>query len=40
MLPVGLSNRHIHVSQADLDVLFGAGYELKKFKDLSQPRKG
>jgi putative phosphotransacetylase len=37
MLPVGLSNRHIHVSQADLDVLFGQGYELKKFKDLSQP---
>jgi putative phosphotransacetylase len=37
MLPVGLSNRHIHVSQADLDVLFGKGYELKKFKDLSQP---
>lgn len=36
-LPVGLSNRHIHVSQKDLDILFGAGYELRKFKDLSQP---
>ena len=36
-LPVGLSNKHIHVSQKDLDVLFGEGYELTKFKDLSQP---
>lgn len=36
-LPVGLSNKHIHVSQNDLDILFGEGYELTKFKDLSQP---
>lgn len=36
-LPVGLSNKHIHVSQQDLDILFGEGYELTKFKDLSQP---
>lgn len=36
-LPVGLSNKHIHVSQKDLDTLFGEGYELTKFKDLSQP---
>ncbi|AFM40587.1 propanediol utilization protein [Desulfosporosinus acidiphilus SJ4] len=36
-IPVGISNRHIHLSQADLDVLFGAGYQLTKTKDLSQP---
>lgn len=35
--PVGLSNKHIHLSQKDIDVLFGSGYELKQFKDLSQP---
>lgn len=36
-VPVGLSNRHIHLSQKDVDVLFGEGYELTKFKDLAQP---
>lgn len=36
-IPVGISNRHIHLSQADLDTLFGAGYQLTKIKDLSQP---
>jgi putative phosphotransacetylase len=36
-LPIALSNRHIHLSQKDLDILFGEGYELTKFKDLSQP---
>ena len=34
---VETSARHVHVSRADLDVLFGEGYELTHKKDLSQP---
>ena len=36
-LPIALSNKHIHLSQADVDALFGQGYELTHKKDLSQP---
>jgi len=36
-IPVGISNRHLHLSQADLNNLFGEGYQLTKLKDLSQP---
>ncbi len=36
-VPIGLSNKHIHLSEGDLQVLFGQGYELKTLKDLSQP---
>lgn len=36
-VPVGISNRHIHLSQIDLDQLFGAGYQLTPMKELSQP---
>lgn len=35
-VPVGISNRHIHLSQEHLQVLFGKGYELTPLKDLSQ----
>ncbi len=34
---VETSARHVHVSEEDLAVLFGEGYELTKKKDLSQP---
>ena len=34
---VETSARHVHVSQADLEVLFGKGYTLTNKKDLSQP---
>ncbi|MBF0407481.1 MAG: phosphate propanoyltransferase [Candidatus Riflebacteria bacterium] len=37
MVSVGISNRHLHVSQADLETLFGKGYQMKNMKNLSQP---
>lgn len=36
-VPVGISNRHIHLSAEHVEVLFGKGYELTPCKDLSQP---
>ncbi len=36
-IPIEVSARHIHISQEDLEKLFGKGYELTKFKQLSQP---
>ena len=36
-VPVGISARHVHLSQADLETLFGKGYQLTPLKELSQP---
>lgn len=36
-VPVASSNRHIHLSAADVERLFGAGYALQVQKALSQP---
>ena len=34
---VEASGRHVHLSRADLDTLFGPGFQLTRVKDLSQP---
>lgn len=36
-IPVGVSNRHMHVTREALDVLFGKGHELTGIRNLSQP---
>ncbi|MDD2715985.1 MAG: phosphate propanoyltransferase [Candidatus Wallbacteria bacterium] len=37
LLPIAVSNRHLHVSEADFKILFGDKALLTKQKDLSQP---
>ena len=34
---VGISNKHLHLSEADLEALFGAGHKLTVNKELKQP---
>ena len=34
---VGISNKHLHLSEADLAALFGAGHKLTVKKELKQP---
>lgn len=36
-VPVGLSNKHLHVCAADVEKLFGKGYKLTPAKELKQP---
>lgn len=36
-VPIGISNRHIHLSKEHIEALFGEGYELTNIKDLTQP---
>lgn len=36
-VPIGVSNRHIHVSRADLDILYGKDYALTHKSELGQP---
>ena len=34
---IGVSNRHVHLKESDLFILFGDGYELTKQRDIHQP---
>lgn len=36
-IEIEASGRHVHLSRADLEQLFGTGYRLNRVKDLSQP---
>ena len=36
-IPVGISGRHLHLSQEHLEILFGKGYKLTIMKELTQP---
>lgn len=36
-IPIGVSNRHVHVSRADLDRLYGKDYALIRKSELGQP---
>jgi putative phosphotransacetylase len=36
-IPVGVSNKHIHLTQEHVEILFGKGYELTKARELKQP---
>lgn len=37
LIPVGISNRHVHLNRKDMNTLFGKEYELTRVKGLGQP---
>ncbi|WP_321340191.1 phosphate propanoyltransferase [uncultured Cohaesibacter sp.] len=37
LVPVGVSNRHIHLSRKDMEMLFGPGQNLTRMKAMKQP---
>lgn len=37
LVPVGISARHVHLTESDIAALFGEGYKLNPIKPLSQP---
>ncbi|EOT22702.1 hypothetical protein C805_03554 [Eubacterium sp. 14-2] len=36
-VPIGVSNRHIHLNRTDMNTLFGEGSDLTQVKELGQP---
>lgn len=36
-IPISISARHLHLSRAHVEALFGPGYQLRRKADLSQP---
>lgn len=37
LVPVGISNHHVHLTEEAVEILFGKGYTLERIKNLSQP---
>lgn len=37
LVPVGISNRHVHLTEEAVDILFGKDHNLERIKNLSQP---
>ncbi|MDR2925399.1 MAG: phosphate propanoyltransferase [Azoarcus sp.] len=35
-VPIGISNKHLHLSEQDMETLFGKGYKLTSYKELVQ----